>query len=317
MTATSTDTYDQVGIREDLVNAIYNVDPVETPFLTMAPKAKAKGTLHEWQTDTYDAATDNKAIEGADATFAAANPTVRLTNITQIATKTAQISGTLEATDLAGRGREMNYQMLKQGKVIKTDMETTLVGTNKAKVVGNSTTARETASILAWIATNTSVGATGTDPSPIDGTDPRNDGTQRAFTEGLLETVIDSIWNSGGNPDTILLGSFNKRAMNAFVGRAASVASVDTPAAAKTIISSVDIYESDYNKLKIVPDRFSRARDVIVYQKSMWAVAFLRNMQPLDIARIGDAERKQIITEYTLEARNEKSSGLVADLTTS
>lgn len=40
------DSYDQVGIREDLSNIIYNVDPTETPFLTMAAKVKAKNTFH-------------------------------------------------------------------------------------------------------------------------------------------------------------------------------------------------------------------------------------------------------------------------------
>lgn len=313
MTATSTDTYDQVGIREDLVDAIYNIDPVETPFLSMAPRVNVKNTLHEWQTDSLDSAADNTAIEGADASFAPADPTVRLNNRTQISQKTVMISGTLEATDRAGRDREMTYQMLKRGQELKRDMETTLVGTNKAKVVGNATTARELASVEAWLATNTSRGATGADPTG-DGTNAATDGTQRAFTEGLLEGVIDSIWEAGGKPETILVGSFNKRAMNAFVGRATST---DHPAKDKSIISAMDVYVSDYGDLKVVPDRFSRARTAFVLQRDKWAVGFLRNMQTYDIARTGDAEKKQLLVEYTLEARNEKSSGVVADLTTS
>jgi len=313
MATTSTDTYDQVGIREDLINSIYNVDPTEVPFLSMAPKVKASNTLHEWQTDTFAAASDNKAVEGADATFTPAAATVRLTNYTQIAQKTAQISKTLEATDRAGRDKEMNYQMLKRGIEIKRDMETTLVGTNKAKAAGNATTARDIASILSWITTNTSIGGSGANPTG-DGTDARTDGTQRAFTEGLLETVIDACWNAGGKPDTVMVGSFNKRAMNAFVGRSTST---DHPAESRSIISAMDVYVSDYGNLKVVPNRFSRARDALVYQRSMWAVAFLRNMSPNEIAPTGDSDKKQIVTEYTLEARNEKSSGLVADLTTS
>jgi hypothetical protein len=313
MSTTSTDTYDQVGIREDLVDSIYNVDPTEVPFLSMAPKVKASNTLHEWQTDTFETASDNKAVEGADATFTPASATVRLTNYTQIAQKTAQISKTLEATDRAGRDKEMNYQMLKRGIEIKRDMETTLVGTNKAKAAGNATTARDIASILSWINTNTSIGGGGADPTG-DGTDARTDGTQRAFTEGLLETVIDACWNAGGKPDTVMVGSFNKRAMNAFVGRSTST---DHPAESRSIISAMDVYVSDYGNLKVVPNRFSRARDALVYQRSMWAVAFLRNMSPNEIAPTGDSDKKQIVTEYTLEARNEKSSGLVADLTTS
>ena len=39
------DTYDSVGIREDLADVIYNVDPSETPFYSKSAKTKAKNTL--------------------------------------------------------------------------------------------------------------------------------------------------------------------------------------------------------------------------------------------------------------------------------
>lgn len=312
MSTSSTDTFDQVGIREDLTDMIHNIDPVETPFLTRAPRVNVTNTLHEWQTDSLDAAADNTAVEGADASFSPASPTVRLNNRTQISTKTAMISGTLEATDRAGRDREMTYQLLKRGQELKRDMETALIGTNKAKAVGSSTVARELASVESYMASNTSRGGTGADPTG-DGTDAATDGTQRAFTEALLEGVIDSIWEAGGKPDTIIVGSFNKRAMNGFVGRATSV---DHPAAERSVFSAMDVYISDYGDLQVIPDRFSRARTAFVLQRDKWAVGFLRNMVTKDIAATGDAEKKQMIVEYTLEARNEKSSGVVADLTT-
>ena len=313
MSTTTTDTYDQVGIREDLVNVIYNVDPDQTPFLSMAPKNKAKNTLHEWQTDGYDAVADNKAVQGADAVFTAASPTVRLNNRTQISTKTAAIAGTTEATDRAGRDKEMTYQMMKRAVEIKRDMENALVGLNNAKVTGSSSVPAELASYQTWVTSNVSRGATGASATG-DGTDAATDGTQRPFTEALLEAVVDSIFtNSGEFADCVLVGSFNKRAMNAFVGRATTT---DHNVAAKSIISAADVYKSDYGDLKIIPSRYSRQREAIIYRKDKWAVSFLRNMTTLDIARTGDAEKKQIVCEYTLEARNEASSGIVADLTT-
>ena len=315
MAANSTDTYDMVGIREDLINVIYNVDPTDTPFLSMAPKVKVSNTLHEWQTDTLAAAADDKQVEGADATFAAASPTVRLNNRTQITRKTSQISGTTEETNRAGRGKEMAYQLVKDGLEMKRNMETTLVGTNKAKVTGNKTTARECASMQSWLATNTSRGTGGSDPTG-DGTDAATDGTQRVFTEALLESVIDSIWESGGKPDVIMTGSFNKRKLNGFTGRADTS---DHRVEKGSIIAAADLYKSDYGDLKMIPNRFSRARDALVYQKDKFAVGYLgkRNFQTTDIAKTGDADKKMIITEFTLVARNEKSSGVVADLTTS
>ena len=78
------DTYDSVGIREDLSDVIYNVDPSETPFYSKSAKTKAKNTLVEWQTQALRASAVNAHIEG-DATSAdAVTPTVRLGASTQI-----------------------------------------------------------------------------------------------------------------------------------------------------------------------------------------------------------------------------------------
>jgi len=315
MSTTSTDTYDSVGVREDLSGIIYNVEPDATPFLSGAPKGKASGVKHEWQTDGLDAVADNKAIEGADATFAPATATVRLDNQCQISTKTAIISGTLEATDRAGRDKEMNYQMMKRGMEIKRDMENAMVGLNNAKVAGSATVARELGSFQAYTVTNTSFNATGgADPTDGSGANARTDGTQRAFTEELLETVIDKIFtNSGEFADTVLLGSFNKRAFNSFVGRATTT---DHNVAAGSIVSAADVYKSDYGDLKVIPSRYSRPRDALIYKKDKWSVDYLRNMTTNEIAATGDAEKRQVIVEYTLTARNEASSGIVADLTT-
>ena len=71
--------------------------------------------------------------------------------------------------------------------------------------------------------------------------------------------------------------------------------------------------------LKVVPNRFSRARDVLVFQMDLWGLAYLngRKMLSIPLAITGDSIRKEILSEYALEARNQKSSGGVFDLTTS
>jgi hypothetical protein len=43
-------------IREDLADVIYNISPVETPFISNAGKGTATQTNHEWQTDALEAA---------------------------------------------------------------------------------------------------------------------------------------------------------------------------------------------------------------------------------------------------------------------
>lgn len=308
----TTATYASIGNREDLEDVIYDVTPTETPFLSMCERVKASATFHEWQTDALAAAvTTNAVIEGDDAVTDAFTPTVRLGNYCQIMDKVPRVTGTQEAIDKAGRGSEMDYQLVKNGKELKRDMESTLLA-NQARVAGDSVTARKFGSVLSYIATNDDVGATGSSPTG-DGTDTRTDGTQRAYTEALLKNVLQLTWTSGGDPSTIMLGGFNKQVMSSFVGRGTPME--DTKA--KKIIATVDVYESDFGTLRVKPNRFMRTRDCLVLQDDMWALAFLRNMRTYDLAKTGDNQQKQIICEFTLVSRNEKASGMVADLTTS
>jgi Family of unknown function (DUF5309) len=310
-------TYDAVGNREDLSDVIYRIDPTDTPFMTACEREKATAVNHEWQTQALAAVdTANAKLEGDDAVTVAVTPTVRLGNLCQISDKVVRVSGTQRAVGHAGRDDELEYQEMLKGLELKRDMESILVGTNQAKAAGaEGASPRKLASVLSWIKTNTSKGASGVDPAAADGTGTRTDGTQRAFAESQLKGVLQSIWNAGGKPDTIMVGGFNKQVFSTFTGRATPTE--DTKA--KKIVASVDFYESDFGRLSVTPNRFMRARDALVLQADMWAVAYLngRRMVSIPLARTGDSERRQMLSEYTLVARNEKASGGVFDLTTS
>lgn len=302
--------YDAIGNREDLSDVIYNVAPWETPLMSKMPKVSATATLHEWQTDTLGSAAQNWVIEGDDATTDAATATVRLTNYCGISDKVARVTGTQQAVDKAGRSDELAYQMVLRGRELKTDIELSMFA-NNIKVAGNDTLAREVGGIEAWIDTNTSAGSGGSDGSL--GSTARTDGTQRSFTESLLLDVHQSAWTEGGNPDTLYVGPFNKRVASGFTGVATKYKDVDD----KKIIASADIYVSDFGEISIVPSRLCRSRTAYLIDHEHIAMATLRNMETVDLAKTGDSERKQIICEWTLEMRNEKAHGLVADLTTS
>lgn len=307
-------TYATNGIREDLTDVIHNISPTDTPVYTMASKTKATAVKHEWQTDALAAASaTNAVLEGDDATTDAHVATVRLNNYCQISDKVARTTGTVDAVNKAGRGEEMAYQIVKRTKELKRDMEMSICA-NNAAAAGDATTARELAGIPAWLATNTSAGGSGADPTG-DGTDARTDGTQRAFTEALLKGVLQSCWDEGGEPDCIVLGSHNKQAFSGFTGRATGGA--EESATTKTVTAAVDVYVSDFGELKAIPSRFSRSRDALILQKDMWKVAMLRPVKQTPLAKTGDSDRRQILAEYTLESCNEKASGIVADLTTS
>ena len=306
--------YSAVGIREDLSNVIYNISPEETPFISNIGRENVKNTYFEWQTDSLAAASaSNAALEGDDVgSFSAVNPTSRIGNYTQISTKNVIISGTLEALDKAGRRSELTYQLAKLGSELKRDMESALLA-NQSPVAGNTTTARRTAGLPAFIKTNTSFGTGGADTAGIAA---RTDGTQRAFTEALLKTVIAKVWESGGTPKMLMVGSFNKQAASGFDGIATRFR--DVPAGQQAqIVGAADVYVSDFGTVNIVPNRFQRARDAFVVDPQYASMAVLRPIQQMELAKTGDAEKRLMLVEYGLKVNNEAAHGIVADLTTS
>lgn len=315
-------TYEAIGNREDLTNVIYNISPTETPFMTSIGKAKAKATKHEWQTDTLAAASGSNAqLEGDTVVNTLPAATSRVSNICQISSKNVAVTGTQEAVDKAGRNSEMAYQMAKRAKELKRDMETSLCA-NQPGVLGATGTARQLRGLEAWLRTNTqrettatsggtkgkSATANGTTNAAVDATH------QRAFTETLLKKLLAQIYATGGDPSIIMTGPHNKQTLSTFTGRSNARTIINNK---DLIQGAADMYASDYGDLKVIPNRFSRERSVIAFDPEFAAVAYLRPVFTYDLARVGDAERKDMRVEYTLEMRNEGAFGVIADLNTS
>lgn len=307
-------TFSAIGNREDLADTIFNIDPVETPFMASIGKNKASAVLHEWQTQALAAAAANAVIEGDDTTssysFTAITATSRLVNRCQISRKDVVVSGTQDAVSKAGRAREIVYQMVLKNKELRRDMEFVLTN-NQAPVTGNSTTARQLRPALSWYSTN--VGDGGGSAANGSTTAARTDGTQRALTESLVKAQLQAAWTVGGMIDLIMPGPFNKTVISGFTGN--NTRTQDTSDG--KLSAAIDVYESDFGVHTIKANRFSRDRDLHLLMTDMWAVSYLRPIKAVDLARTGDNEKGMLIVEYTLECRNEKGNALVADLTTS
>lgn len=308
---TTAQTYVAIGMREDLSDMIYNISPTETPFTSAIGKgSKATATLHEWQTDSLSAAGANAQVEGDDMNSMTATPTVRLNNYLQISTKGVLSSGTMEAILKAGRKSELAYQIAKRGKELKRDMEY-IFTQNQAGFAGSATTARKLRALENWVGTNNSGGTSYVSATGITAT--VTDGTQRALTESLLKTVIRNCFTNGGDPTMLMVGPFNKQTVSTFTGNATRMDKSED----KKLFAAIDVYASDYGELKVVPNRFQRDRTAFVLDLEYWAMSVLRPITIEAIAKTGDSEKKMIVTEYTLESRNEAASGAIADLTTS
>ena len=307
--------FDAKGIREELSNVINNISPEEVPLQSNIGSKNVSNTYFEWQTDSLAAVDTTARIDGDDvSSFDATAATTRVGNYTQVLRRSVIVADNLKSQDLAGRNDEFAMQIAKRGKELKRDLEAVL-GLNNAKVAGNSSTARETAGLGAWIATNDNFAGDGASPTG-DGSNARTDGTQRAFTEDMLKAAMQAAYSSGGTPSLLLVGPFNKTKVSAFAGIAAQryMAPSDGPT---TIIGAADVYLSDFGQLSVVPSRFTRERDAWLIDPEYAAVAYLRPIQKVDLAKTGDATKAMLLVEAGLEVGNEAAHAGIFDLTTS
>lgn len=305
------DTYSATANREDLSDVIYNIDPMDTPFMTAAGRRNVTNITFDWQTEKLPAVdTSNAQLEGFELARTAATATTRPTNTCQISKRDATVTGSQNAANAAGKRSEMAHQMALASKALKRDMESILCQ-NQAKVAGNDTTARKTRAFEAWIATNADRASDGADAASE--TASPTDGTARAFTETLLTGILQTCYGNGAEPTLLLVGPHNKVVASGFTGRSSARQTIS----ATTVQQSVTLYASDFGDIRIAPSRWIRARSALLIDPEYVAVAYYRPLHTQQIAKIGDADTKQIVVEYGLEMRNEAAHGVIADLTTS
>lgn len=299
------------GKPRDLSKLIFDVSPTDTPFLTMCGRTTASQTLHEWQTDALTAPGSNAQKEGIDVTTFAGSNTTELSNKTQILMKAVSVSGTAQAVVQNGVTKQYTHQMALRMKEIKKDLEFALLSNQLA--AGESTNGRLMTGLPCWLTTNFAGGASG---AAATSSSACTAGTARVPTEALLKALLTSIYNAGGNPNTIMMApDIRVKMSEVLTGGSTKMEKAEM----KKATAVIDVYVSDFGALKLVPNRvqayvtYSKAC-AFVLDPEYWKVAYLRPFQEQRLAVTGDSEKGFIVAEATLEARNEASSGVLADL---
>ena len=312
------ETYDHTTIREDIHDALISISPTETPFMSAVGTRDVDSVNPEWvEVDLASVDTSNYVIEGESAPGNDAPTTgKRLSNYTQLSDKVVEVSSTAKAVNGVGDIQTLGKQMYFKMKELKRDMEQMLAGVNNAAVAGASGTARETASLSAFMITNTKRGSGGANPT-LSGTTAgypnaaATDGTLRAISEDTFNELIADCWDAGAEPSMVLCGSALKQKMS---GTFTGVNTRYVDAGDKTLSRAVDFYVSDFGELTIVPSRFVRSRDIFVLDPSMARVGYLQKTKQVPLAKTGHADRKMISAEYALIVDSEAAHGHYADL---
>ncbi len=322
--ANTFETFDAVGNREELANTISRITPEETPFLSLIGTVSVKSVHPEWQTDSLASPdTANNRPEGNDWSYDPITATTRLGNYTQISDKTFIVSGTQEETDKAGRDSEIAYQTAKKGVELKTDQEVILLANQASSAgSGNGATNRTSAGMRAWLTTNDNMDAGGSSGSFSNGIQSAAvNGTQRAFTKAILDSVILSTYNAGGNPDVFMCSPYVKTVFSKILDDADVVPlRKDVKSGQATIVAAADMYQSDFGLISVVPNRqmaragATIARNAFLVTPSMVKLGIFRDYRVEKPAKTGDAEKRVLLTEYTLIMKNEAAHGVAADL---
>lgn len=307
-------TYNAQGNREDLSNAIYNIDPFDTPIVSAARRRNAKARQFDWQTENLPTVDENNAqVEGFELDRTASTPTVRLSNVTQISKRDATVTGSQEASDAAGKGSEMAHQMALKSKVLKSDIEKIACG-RQARNDGDDATARKTEALAHFIARSRDrnnvqgtavIGVVASVAAPLPLTSTAAfaavpGGEQVAMTEILVGDAMQRAYDNGASPTLMVVPPAIKRTVSTFKGRDTTQVLVG-----KTeVIQTVDVIATDFGRIKVIPSRWIPTDTSLLLDPNYIAIAFFRNFRQIPLAKIGDAETRMILAEWGVEMRN-------------
>ena len=329
--AKTIETYDNPVLAEDLSTQYSMISPEEVPFQTVIGKAApATQPHHEWTLmDLAAPDPNNRVIEGDDAPAVDdANWPNTVGNYTQISDKRIKVSHTSEASDSKVVDiQKLAKQMALKLRELKRDKEVMLLS-NVAAAPGASGTARISAGMPAWLRTNTSAGTLGADPTLSGGTMGYPNtaavvGTLRTLTEDMFSGMIAECWVQGGEPTLAMVTAKNKTLIsNTFTG--ASTRYKD--AIDKTLVNAVDIYDSDFGQVTIVPNRFqpvlnpaaaaeAQSHYVLFLDPEYAGVSYLEDVKQKPLAETGHSKDRLAWCEYTLQVDNEAAHGIIRDLT--
>ena len=295
-------TYQAGANREDLADRIYNIDPFDTPGVSMIGRRNVKNRTFDWQTENMPVVDANNAQEeGFELVRSPAQPVVRQTNLTQISKRDATVSASQEASDAAGKNSEMAHQMALKSKALKCDVEV-IAFSRQAKSSDDSTTGiRKTESIPHQIARAADkVGAQGTHVFgtttglPTASTTVWADPADVPFTEAMLGDAMAKAYADGAEPTRLIVPYNIKRSLVHFKGRESTQVLVG-----KTeVVATVDVIATDGGRVTAMPSRWLPSDLGLLLDPEYARLAFFRNFRQYPIAKIGDAETRMIVVEW-------------------
>jgi hypothetical protein len=289
-------TYLQGDMRESLLSILKDVSPLGGNWLMgNLGTSTALQTLHQWPVFNLSRPTSvTFKAEGADLTVTDLTAPTKSSNSTAIVARPVQVTGTDRAVSVSTNEDPLAFQKRVALKLLNSDMEYVLINGAGASV-GTSGVARQLAGLVGVISTNISARTSGT-----------------SFTVTELENLLQLSWDTVGSEyvaNTLLVPMAIKRRISGFTTNITNFAS-DT----NKLYRNISTYEASTGVVTVVPhkDVAKAAGSLAVFaiNPSMYRVAYLKGREPayMEIAKTGDADKGQYLTEFTLESLAERTS---------
>jgi hypothetical protein len=291
-------TFQEVGLKENISDIITNISPRKTPFLSSIGTEKIHQPLFQWQEDSLRSVngTSAAAVEGADPSDITVTPTVMRNNQTQIFVEAVKVSETTQASLAYGRAKELAYQMSKTSAALKRDLENAFVGTAQVLNAGSSSTARNMAGAQQQVASG----------------NINYMGAATNLSEAGLLIALQNAFTAGADPDRIQVTPSNSIVVAAFASAAGRYRTFTDPKS-NNIVNAVNLYVSPFGEQKVEINRFIKAKNTLIYEPAMWSQATLRPWTRTTLAKSGDAEKQMIVGEFSLKHKNYAASAMVID----
>lgn len=319
------------GNREDLLDIITNISPMDTLFLSGFEKVPANNISHEWLVDILadfgdpdNGNTDVQATpEGSDATFDALTPRKRLCNLTHIIRRTFDVSDTQRDINTAGIRDEYVYQLRKATMELARFIEFALLHSERQSQTaqGNSggVLPRKMDGYYAFAAASdptcaTTLGLSSDEMGTV--TSATGSSPDDCIDECLLNEHLQAMWNKGAMTDTLWCNAAQKRSLSNLTLNPNSNVRYNIPVNERTVINTVDFYQSDFGTQRIYLHRYQRNDRIATAESSKIRIAVLRPVLAVELAKIGSSTKGMVEWEGTLEVLAPNAIGYLDSLCT-
>lgn len=279
---------DDASVKESVLDLITNTSPTENYFLSNLQRASGNDEFHLVPRDTLRTPSLVAAVEGADPTYDGNDPTTLL-NMMHIISVGFNVTDSEAAVARYGSPEDrVAYETDKALKDWGDFAEFALV--RSTIITGTGSAARQMRGLKSSLSIVTAQSGV-------------------SFSETILNNYLQNVWTQGANVDLIAAPMTLKRRISGFNGNGATKFYNQDD---KRLVTPIEIYESDASgkPIKLVAHRYvtvsgDNNNDVMGIEMDHFATAWLREPKVRPLAKTGDAENRQVIGEFTLEARNQ------------